>query len=436
MTWFHRRLGFVLAFCTAVVACSTESDDEGDAAADSGSGTASSGGRLDAPSDGGSPGQSGGADGNGGSNVDAAGGRLSSSGGATGGVSAVVGGSGGVGAGGSDSGGGQAVGGGSATGGSGPGPAGSTLTIDGPGLLLDGVPFHIRGVNWNPVPPGANHPDGLDYAGFADQDIALMRAAGINAIRTYERLEDTDVLDKFYQAGIYVMSTVYGWHGDDPGVVTARVNAAKDHPAILAWVIGNEWNYNQLYANDGNTAGARDKLNQVAALIKATDPERPVASIWGGTSGLAETVALMPDVDIWGINFYGGLSLDDVFENWPNAGSGPMFFGEYGADAYNDTTDSVDTAAQAEATRVLTQAIVDHYVTDSGGVTVGGFIFEWSDEWWKDSGGSLDVQDVGGIAPGGGPHPDQTFNEEFWGIVDIDRNPRPAYDALKAIYAP
>src|SRR5262249_21190080 len=127
------------------------------------------------------------------------------------------------------------------------GPPEHGIRVDGRRLILDGKTFQIRGVNWNPVPKGKSHPDGLDYAGFADQDIALMKAAGINAVRTYERLENREVLDKLYAAGIYVFSTVYGWWQDDPSVVTERVNAVKDHPAILAWVLGNEWNYNKLY---------------------------------------------------------------------------------------------------------------------------------------------------------------------------------------------
>ena len=37
------------------------------------------------------------------------------------------------------------------------------------------------------------------------------------------------------------------------------------------------------------------------------------------------------------------------------------------------------------------------------------------DEWHKDNDGSKDRHDTGGTAPGGGPYPDMTFNEDCIG---------------------
>jgi hypothetical protein len=309
----------------------------------------------------------------------------------------------------------------------------SGVTIEAGRLWVDGEEFLIRGVDWNPVPKGGVHPADLDFAGSVAQDSALMRAAGINAVRTYEPITDLAVLDALHNAGIYVLNATYAWGGDEPSVVDARVSAVKDHPAILMWVLGNEWNYNGLYVGMSH-ADSLAALNEAAARIRAIDDEHPIATVYGEIPS-RETIEAMPLIDIWGINAYRGLGFGNLFDQLAANTDKPMFLAEYGADAYDANQDAVNLQAQADATRALTQEIIEHGAAEgSSGQCLGGTIFEWADEWWKDGNGSASTQEPGGIAPGGGPHPDQTFNEEWWGIVDIDRNPRPAYEALKALY--
>jgi len=306
------------------------------------------------------------------------------------------------------------------------------VTIDGPGIFVDGRPFHIRGVCWNPVPQGATHPDGIDFSGAVEEDGALMQAAGINVVRTYESITDPSVLDALAERGIMVLNSIYVWGGDEPSVVTSRVAPVADHPAVLAWVVGNEWNYNGLYV-DLSHEESLARLNEAATLLKQNAGSRPVATVYGELPS-AETIAAMPDIDIWGINSYRGISFGDLFSTWAERSQKPMFLAEYGADAYNANEDRYDPESQAEAVGALTREIADHgFAFVEGGVASGGSVFEFADEWWKDSGGSPDAHDVGGIAPGGGPYPDQTFNEEWWGLVDVDRVPRPAYEALREV---
>jgi hypothetical protein len=309
----------------------------------------------------------------------------------------------------------------------------SGVSLEGGRLHVDGEAFFIRGVCWNPVPRGGTHPADLDFSGFVEQDAALMQAAGINAVRTYDTITDAAVLDALLDRGIYVLNMVYAWGGDEPSVVDARVNAVKDHPAILMWVLGNEWNYNGLYVgmSHGDSLAA---LNEAAERIRALDDAHPIVTVYGEIPS-SETVAAMPLIDVWGINAYRGLGFGNLFDQLSAVTDKPMFLAEYGADAYDATQDAVNLAAQAQATEALTQELIDHgAASGNDGPCLGGTIFEWADEWWKDGEGSASVQEPGGIAPGGGPHPDQTFNEEWWGLVDIDRNPRPAYEALKALY--
>lgn len=312
-------------------------------------------------------------------------------------------------------------------------PARRRIELSGRQLLLDGEPLQLRGVCWNPVPVGAVHPEGLDYEGFAALDIARMRELGVNAVRTYEPLLDLAVLDQLAAAGIFVINSVYPWGGAPADVVVERVRAVREHPALLMWAVGNEWNYNGLYVGL-SPADAVTRLNEVTALIKAEDPEHPVATIYGELPDAA-TLAAMPGIDVWGINAYRGISFGDLFERWRELSGLPMFLAEYGADAYNANLPGYDPDSQAQAVEALTRELLANAANnESGGVSLGGTLFEWADEWWKDQAGDPGVQDVGGIAPGGGPFPDQVFNEEWWGIVDVERVPRPAFEALGRVY--
>lgn len=328
--------------------------------------------------------------------------------------------------------GGSVTGSGGSSGGSGSGAIldSITVTVSERQILVNGEPLHLRGVCWNPVGKGGEHPAGLDFAGFAEKDLALMRAIGINAVRTYEPITDRDVLDQLQAAGIFVLNTVYAWGGAAASSAVTPVNAVKDHPAVLAWVIGNEWNYNGLYVGLSYEDSIA-RVNEVASLVREADPTRPIVSVYGELPS-ADTVAAMPDIDIWGINVYRGLDFGDLFTQWASRSGKPLFLAEYGADAWNSTTDAYDPDSQAHATSVLTNLLVENSAVYSDGVVSGGTIFEWADEWWK--AGQPATQETGGVAPGGGPYPDSTFNEEWWGVVDIDRNPRPAYDELGKIF--
>jgi len=312
-----------------------------------------------------------------------------------------------------------------------PSSGGGDIQVRGRQLLVGGRPVHLKGVAWNPVGKGHHH---TDFATFVDRDADLLAKAGVNAVRTYSPITDRGVLDKLWARKIWVVNSVYNYGGNSPSSVIDAVNAVKDHPAILMWSIGNEWNYNGLYTGMALWDAAA-RLQEVAAVIKQHDRAHPVACVFGELQNLQAVDARMPDVDLWGVNAYRGISFGGLFSSYAGLVQKPMFLGEYGADAFNAKIGREDQDSQAKATAALTQEIVAHSSL-GGGVCIGGFVFELADEWWKDGEGSAGVHDVGGSAPGGGPYPDMTFNEEWWGLVDVDRSPRAALRALSGVALP
>ena len=60
-------------------------------------------------------------------------------------------------------------------------------------------------------------------------------------------------------------------------------------------------------------------------------------------------------------------------------------------------------------------------------------MFSFTDGWWK--AGNPSTQDVGGWAlnSSGVPY-DRTPNEEYWGMVDLERNKKQKFDIIKLKY--
>ncbi len=317
-----------------------------------------------------------------------------------------------------------------------------TLAVKGRQLLVNGEPFVMKAVCYNPVVKGGTHPTGLLYLNPTDENLAaietdfkMMKDAGINTIRTYEAILDPKVLALVDKYDLYLLVPVFGYFDTSLRHVVEVVETLKSNPHTLIWEIGNEWNYNLFYSKPVlSRDAALDLIKASASIIKTFDSSHPISTVYGEIPP-KELLAALPMIDIWGLNVYSGLTFGDRFKSWAALSDKPMYFGEFGADAYNSLIKSEDQASQAKATGALIAEIQKNQSADDPkAVALGGAIYEWNDELWKDPNGKADVQDVGGIAPGGGPYPDATFNEEWWGLVDIDRNPRQAYLEMKSLW--
>jgi hypothetical protein len=302
------------------------------------------------------------------------------------------------------------------------------------GSVAAPAPYDMRGISWSPAAPGGGKPDLAAYAAAADRDLPLMRAAGINTVKTYSPVE-LGVLDRMRENGILAVVTVLEKSGDDYAGV---VRALRGHPAILMWLVGNEWNQNHLFGTcAGDACYAR--VAEVAADIKRLDPDHPVATSFAPTAGIPteDDLRRLATVDVWGLNVYSQPGFFNRFLDWralvARVGvKRPFFMSEYGADAFDDRRGRADEAAQAAALRQQTAEIrAQLSARDPALPCLGGTPFEWSDEWWKF--GSWGTQDLGGF-PNPGVAPDSFANEDWWGIVDMDRRPRAAYLALKEQY--
>ncbi|MCH9694535.1 MAG: hypothetical protein K0U72_08505 [Gammaproteobacteria bacterium] len=252
-------------------------------------------------------------------------------------------------------------------------------------LLRDGSPYQAKGAG-----------TGTGQA-LGGGDLELLAASGGNSIRTWgieqleERIDGKNLLDRAHEAGIsvtagfWVQHVRHGFDYSDTASINRQrdrlrdaVLKYRDHPALLAWGLGNE-----MEAFGPGEADVRiwKELNYLAGIIKKLDPNHPVMTVLAGASAskIAAIHEHYPALDILGVNAYAGAPV--VGKGLPGMGwNGPYMLTEYGVTGTWETQLTewqapIESDPSSKAAETYTAYKMDR--DDNVGRSLGSYVFFW-----------------------------------------------------------
>lgn len=165
-------------------------------------------------------------------------------------------------------------------------------------LFRNGQPYFVKGAG------------GSAYPG-------RIAAYGGNSIRTWGSNKAQQVLDTAQKYGLTVLMGLdvarerHGFDYNDTAAVRKQLEKLrsevlkyKNHPALLAWGIGNELNLQ--YKNQK----VWNAVNDISKMIHELDPNHPTCTVLAGVNKeLVENIKeRCPDIDFLSVNTYGGLT--------------------------------------------------------------------------------------------------------------------------------
>jgi hypothetical protein len=145
--------------------------------------------------------------------------------------------------------------------------------------------------------------------------LTALAASGARVVRVY-RESDVWVLDAAQQLGMRVIMGLWlahprhGFRLDDAAARGRQEDALRrfverhrGHPALLAWAVGNE-----VETGVPDPRPVWREINRLAAIVKSLDARHPVLMVVADNSNewLAPLADCCPDVDMLGLNLYGG----------------------------------------------------------------------------------------------------------------------------------
>jgi len=186
-------------------------------------------------------------------------------------------------------------------------------------LLRDAKPYWINGAG-------------------GDGSLRALAEAGANSVRTWGAENADRILDEAESLGLTVALGIWlgherhGFDYNAPHQVATQyekvretILRCKDHPALLMWGIGNEME------GEGKNAAIWSAVNNLACMAKNLDPHHPTMTVIADVGGdkVKNVHRLCPDIDIVGINSYGGIVT--VPQRYKEAGgSKPYVVTEFG----------------------------------------------------------------------------------------------------------
>jgi len=238
-------------------------------------------------------------------------------------------------------------------------------------LLRDGKPYFIKGVG-------------------GDESRQLIVDLGGNSLRTWgaddlePKLDEAKRLGLSVTVGIWLPQERSGFSYDDADKVAAQLERVrqviakyKDHPAVLMWGLGNEV---EGYKN-GDNAAVWLAVNSISAMAKKLDPNHPTMTVVAEIGGarIKSINQLCPDIDIVGINTYGGIT--SVADRYRQLGGkkpyvitefGPLGTWEVGKNSYGALVEQTSTQKADFYRKGYAAAIGSQQ-----GLCLGSYVFLW-----------------------------------------------------------
>jgi len=304
-------------------------------------------------------------------------------------------------------------------------------------LYRDGEKFLVKGVGYDPSRPGELPWARRRSVALLESDLARIRAAGFNTIRTWETLS-RDELAATERQGLAVIQGIWiDPEGDFADAAFRRravekvenlVRETRRSNAVIAYLVMNE--PRPAEALKAGEEVTRSFLKELAATVRDLDPEVPVTfASWPGAEFLDDPAFPLVAANLHPFRpraLLEALGYQGMVRLWKQmAGERALLVTEYGVSVSPvepgpDAPGGATEEEQEEALPRLAESIVR-----AG--AAGGCLFMWIDGWWKND-----------DRPGDEMLHDLDDGEEWFGLNAMESiddrlgRARPALEAMRA----